>query len=1207
MYQFDRNYAEAKLTIGAVEFTSSEYSIETIKITNGCYDGNAVGVGSVYIRHAEVTMERIRAVQKGTPISISFKVNDLWRGHGEYYVKEVPVVNGDKMTLQLQGILSKFEDIELVFSGGKQTYTLNDMKEQVESITGCQVVFLPPLSTEEKSTFLGRECCFLKDISTFVNGSDEATGVNVRSALSGLATLFGGNVYEEHGYIYIKSKTFHAADPSVISKDDISGDYSFSQLTYAVRSLNLSFLPWSITGMFNPPNTSSRIFTTGYQGNERVSNLLLGSQITDHTLYDYTIECDWLGWTSDGSKFDHYMTPGGRISACLRQGDLVYKSGTFNIIGYEITGQIKPGNIIKFEVQEETDPISIYCGEVTLEWDGGFKTTVSCNCNIEEGTASSSSGNSSALIRAAEQEAKINLYKLKFADIELSNIKDSTISGSIFKDGTIDGSKIKDSTITGSLIADSTIKGSNIEEGTITGSKIKAATITGALIVDGTIRGNHIMESSIDGSKIEDSAITESKISNSSITNSKIKDGEIENSKIKDATLTGAKIKDATIGFAKVDSSFIKDLTADKAYIENLKASIANIGYLTADEADIKYATIASLEVVDGKIDNLETIAITTNNLSAKVADLGYLNADTADLKYANIELSNIDVANVGTFFAKVGLIDRATIVDGHVTGFLDSVEVNANKITAGTLVADRILLKGSENGLLYALNNLGELTSTTVDTLDGYVLTDRTINADKIVASSITTNELDVDSIFADSAVVSKIFAQNITATGVISGATLVGASISANKGTIGGFGIFDNWLVGSYEENGYQYQVEINTDKSYTDANGRTYAIYANKAKKDPLKIENEWYVTYDGYMHAEIGEIAGFNFNNDGFIKESNEETVKLICYDNLTGGGLYVSRNNTVFGSLNASGIGFSYTDTNEYESSFHLSSSEFSFADKLSEESSWHHPFEFSIGQGRDADGNYVHDPYFRVSVPAYFSTLECSSLKCMNTIINTSSAVIDVPTTIRNALKVESDPSDAEKSYVRINNHEVQLHAMNSSVEFYLSAYSGSSNKFKLYSTNGNIVDITDTTSMTVTPKVTASKGIAEQGYDVIGCEVTTSGDFTCKKYRDGRLIVEYKKILTSKLPLSNTDWSGIHYAQAEYAYKYFPVEFTETPSVTSGIAIADLTCPFCTLTIEQINKSYFLRAIVWTIGNISGYELPVGTVVSATFTGRWK
>lgn len=1198
MYQFDRNYAEAKLTIGAVEFTSSEYSIETIKITNGCYDGNAVGVGSVYIRHAEVTMERIRAVQKGTPISISFKVNDLWRGHGEYYVKEVPVVNGDKMTLQLQGILSKFEDIELVFSGGKQTYTLNDMKEQVESITGCQVVFLPPLSTEEKSTFLGRECCFLKDISTFVNGSDEATGVNVRSALSGLATLFGGNVYEEHGYIYIKSKTFHAADPSVISKDDISGDYSFSQLTYAVRSLNLSFLPWSITGMFNPPNTSSRIFTTGYQGNERVSNLLLGSQITDHTLYDYTIECDWLGWTSDGSKFDHYMTPGGRISACLRQGDLVYKSGTFNIIGYEITGQIKPGNIIKFEVQEETDPISIYCGEVTLEWDGGFKTTVSCNCNIEEGTASSSSGNSSALIRAAEQEAKINLYKLKFADIELSNIKDSTISGSIFKDGTIEGSKIKDSTITGSLIADSTIKGSNIEEGTITGSKIKAATITGALIVDGTIRGNHIMESSIDGSKIEDSAITESKISNSSITNSKIKDGEIENAKIKDSTLTGAKIKDATIGFEKVDTSFIKNLTADKAYIENLKASIADIGYLTADEANIKYATIASLEVVDGKIDNLETIAITTNNLSAKVAELGYLNADTADLKYANIELSNIDVANVGTFFANVGLIDRATIVDGHVTGFLDSVEVNANKITAGTLVADRILLKGSEKGLLYALNNLGELTSKTVDTLDGYVLTDRTINADKIVASSITANELDVDSIFADSAVVERIFAQDITATGIIRGATLVGASVSADRGTIGGFAIFDDCLIGSYDEDGYQYKVDLNTAKLITGKNGGVIAIEAGKYKiSSPYNTEHEWYVTYDGYMYAETGEIAGFTLKDQRLISNSEytTENASATYYNKAEINSKFnqeedfLSLTCTVNDTeINKAFLGF---DGVRLESLNHGDD----YYDK------W-----MNLGTRSLAFGVNSGTPYNGSSI-AFEIDSGYSDITSSGEFTIKPSCTINVPTTVRNALRVESDSSDSEKSYVRLNTHEVQLHAMNSSVEFYLSAYSGSSNKFKLYSTNGNIVDITDTTSMTVTPKVTASKGIAEQGYDVIGCKVTTSGDFTCKKYRDGRLIVEYKKILTSKLSLSNTDWSGIHYAQAEYAYKYFPVGFTETPSVTSGIAIADLTCPFCTLTIEQITKSYFVRAIVWTIGDISGYELPVGTVISATFTGRWK
>ena len=1196
MYQFDRNYAEAKLTIGAVEFTSSEYSIETIKITNGCYDGNAVGVGSVYIRHAEVTMERIRAVQKGTPISISFKVNDLWRGHGEYYVKEVPVANGDKMTLQLQGNLSKFEDVELVFSGGKQTYTLNDVKEQVESITGCQVVFLPPLSTEEKSTFLGRECCFLKDISTFVNGGDEATGVTVRSALSGLATLFGGNVYEEHGYIYIKSKTYHAADPSVISKDDISGDYSFSQLTYAVRSLNLSFLPWSITGMFNPPNTSSRIYTTGYQGNERVSNLLLGSQITDHTLYDYTIECDWLGWTSDGSKFDHLMTPGGRISACLRQGDLVYKSGTFNIIGYEITGQIKPGNIIKFEVQEETDPISIYCGEVTLEWDGGFKTTVSCNCNIEDGTASSSSGNSAALIRAAEQEAKINLYKLKFADIELSNIKDSTISGSIFKDGTIEGSKIKDSTITGSLIANSTIKGSNIEEGTITGSNIKAATITGALIVDGTIRGNHIMESSIDGSKIEDSAITESKISNSSITNSKIKDGEIENSKIKDATLTGAKIKDATIGFAKVDSSFIKDLTADKAYIENLKASIADIGCLTADEADVKYATITSLKAVDGKIEKLETIAITTDNLSAKVADLGYLNADTANLKYANIELSNIDVANVGTFFANVGLIDRATIVDGHVTGFLDSVEVNANKITAGTLVADRILLKGSEDGLLYALNNLGELTSTTVDTLDGYVLTDRTINADKIVASSITANELDVDDIFADSAVIEKIFAQDITATGIIRGATLVGASVSADRGTIGGFGIFDDCLTGFYDEDGYQYKVDLNTAKSITGKNGGVIAIEAGKYKiSSPYNTEHEWYVTYDGYMYAEIGEIAGFILKDQKLIANSEytPENASATYYNKAE-----------INSKFNQEADFLSLTCTvNDAETNKAFFGFDGVRLESLNHADDYYDKF-MNLATRSLAFGVNSGTPYNGSSI-AFQIDSGYSAITSSGEFTIEPSCTINVPTTVNKNLTV----TDTLNTYKMETTAGIEMYHPGSTpyIDFHNTPYGqqdGSDYNFRIISLDKNVLDFENAHGSIF--KIHGTEAY-ENGYEIIGCKVTISGNFTCKKYRDGRLVIEYKKILTSKLSLSNTDWSGIHYAQAEYAYKYFPVGFTETPSVTSGIAIADLTCPFCTLTIEQITKSYFVRAIVWTIGDISGYELPVGTVISATFTGRWK
>lgn len=204
--------------------------------------------------------------------------------------------------------------------------------------------------------------------------------------------------------------------------------------------------------------------------------------------------------------------------------------------------------------------------------------------------------------------------------------------------------------------------------------------------------------------------------------------------------------------------------------------------------------TVDKITAIQAEIDEINANNITTDNLSANVAKLGYMSADEADIKYANIKLTNIETANVATLFANVGLIDRATISEGHITGFLDSVEVNANKITAGTLVADRILLKGSESGLLFALNNLGELTSTSTDTLDGYVITERTINADRIVANSITTRELDVDKIFSNEAVIGKIFAQDITASGTITGAKLYGTYLESTSGKIADFNITEN-----------------------------------------------------------------------------------------------------------------------------------------------------------------------------------------------------------------------------------------------------------------------------------------------------------------------------------------------------------------------------------------------------------------------------
>ena len=722
------DYVDVKVKIGAVEYTNEKLQIDSIKISNGCYDGSVFGIGNVYIKNASITMNYLDGISKGLNIEIFFQYQGAWISFGRFVVTETPVMSGDKLSVSLESTLAQYANTEIVFAEAKSSYNFDTIIKKIEEITGKVVVFKSELDSigTEKSEFLSKSANFIKDAKTLMDpASGCKTGVSVKTALAGIAILFGGNVYEDtNNKIVIKQKTYSLNSDRYILPDYLDGNYKYSKEVYAIKTISLLFNKY-VLGIYyrketDPPGED--IWTQNYLDEDKVSNTLLASQssMSGKTPYNYTVTCDWIGWTSDGFGYNLNETPGGRASACLRQGDLMYRTCDMTFVGIDFGWNIAPGNLVKVKVPELEDPIDVLCGEISYEWDGGFTTNISCNCNIES-NGSYSTEVSTQASAAAAQEGRQTSLELNYANITLSNIEDSTIRGSIFKDGTIEGSKIKESTITGSLIANSTIKGSNIEEGTITGSNIKAATITGALIVDGTIRGNHIMESSIDGSKIEDSAITESKISNSSITNSKIKDGEIENSKIKDATLTGAKIEDATIGFEKVDKSFISDLTADEAYIENLKASIADIGYLTADEADIKYATIASLEVVDGKINTLSSKAITTENLSAKVADLGYLNADTADIAYAKIDFSN-----VGT-----QVVSSSMIIDGAVTNE-KVANLSANKITSGTIDASKI-----------TVTNLNA-DNLTVGTINGKLIGNGSVGLDKLSQEVPTKEYLD-------------------------------------------------------------------------------------------------------------------------------------------------------------------------------------------------------------------------------------------------------------------------------------------------------------------------------------------------------------------------------------------------------------------------------------------------------------------------------
>lgn len=335
---------------------------------------------------------------------------------------------------------------------------------------------------------------------------------------------------------------------------------------------------------------------------------------------------------------------------------------------------------------------------------------------------------------------------------------------------------------------------------------------------------------------------------NGAIRGSSIADSAITNSKIADSTIEGAKIKDAEIGFEKVDSSFINDLTATDAYLSRLKASVADIDSLTATDAIIK---------------NIQSVAISAEYIRTVTADIGYLVADEADLKYADITFANIDTtninkANIGLLLAEIGLLDRATIVEGHVTGFLDSVEVNASSITAGTLIADRILLRGSEDSLLFALNNMGELVSENIDSLDGYVLADRTVNADKLVAHSITANEIDVE----------NLFAQDILATGTITGATLKGAYAEIEDGKVGAFSILTDQLTAGINNGVYRYATSFNAGNT-GNPSGTGMTVFSYNEETNEMLTYG--YLNCNKMQWVDNANAVSFVVDKDGVVTE------------------------------------------------------------------------------------------------------------------------------------------------------------------------------------------------------------------------------------------------------------------------------------------------------------------------------------------------
>lgn len=238
----------------------------------------------------------------------------------------------------------------------------------------------------------------------------------------------------------------------------------------------------------------------------------------------------------------------------------------------------------------------------------------------------------------------------------------------------------------------------------------------------------------------------------------------------------------------KVDTTYLEAnyITADSiksayATIDNLNAANANIqslqttkvdtdyltaNYVTADNLQTTYATIENLNATNARIDNITAGTVTTEYLEAN---------------YAKIDLANIAAGTIKTAMIDTGAVGTAQIADGSITD-AKIVNLTADKITAGTLSVERLIITGSDQSIVYTINEANGTAQLSQTTIDGGSLTQRSITADRIVAGAITADEIAAHTITANELAVGTITAESGIIQSIDAGTITTGKIISQN-----------------------------------------------------------------------------------------------------------------------------------------------------------------------------------------------------------------------------------------------------------------------------------------------------------------------------------------------------------------------------------------------------------------------------------------
>ena len=219
------------------------------------------------------------------------------------------------------------------------------------------------------------------------------------------------------------------------------------------------------------------------------------------------------------------------------------------------------------------------------------------------------------------------------------------------------------------------------------------------------------------------------------------------------------KSNDLTVSFSNMVTG--KDGRNDFSYIFDKAISAAkNSITLSNNKAkdDIELSVemlnlLSNSSVFQGKFDSLNL-----KNISANEATIVKLTAD-----YVKSDFASFTDAQIKNLYANTGLITDLVVKDGKITGSLCAVDIDASNIKTGTLMTDRLLIKGKDS-LYYKLNvtALGEAVVENLSKEEQEKLKNG-IHGDNIIAESITANKISVSDLTAFGATIASFKIEDI------------------------------------------------------------------------------------------------------------------------------------------------------------------------------------------------------------------------------------------------------------------------------------------------------------------------------------------------------------------------------------------------------------------------------------------------------------